>query len=117
MLTYDQIAIAESWIDSYKDMLKLLARMNKDLEDYQAKPDASLKRCEILKETILRMKYFLNTTDAFIESQKTMLQSFNGLYPKHKKLLEDHQILKAFAESKGCDLSLLTYLTLKDFHK
>ena len=117
MLTYEQIAIAESWIDSYKDMQKLIARMNKDLVDYQAKPEASLKRCEILKETILRMKFFVDTTDALIESQKAMLEKYNGLYPKHRRLLEEHQVLKAFAESKGCDLTLLTYLTLKDFHK
>ena len=115
MLSYQDIAIAENWISQYQDYQKLINRLQKDLTDYQAKPGASQIRISILTETITRLKHFGEATKQLINAQKSMLEENSGIYHKHKKLLEDHRIMKAYGASKGCELDLLQFLTLKDF--
>lgn len=115
MLSYQDIAIAENWIHQYQDFQKLISRIQRDLTDYQAKPGASQIRISILTETVTRMKQFGEATKQLIDAQKSILEENSGMYLKHKKLLEDHRIMKAYGASKGCELDLLQFLTLKDF--
>ena len=115
MLTYEDIAIAENWISQFQDYQKLINRIQKDLNDYQAKPGASQIRISILTETITRMKHFGDATKQLLDAQKSKLDENSGIYLKHKKLLEDYRIMKAYGASRGCELDLLQFLTLKDF--
>ena len=115
MLSYQHIAIAENWINQHQDFRKLILRIEKDLTDYQEKTNPSQMRISILEETISRMKQFGKATKQLIDAQQSMLEENSGIYLKHKKLLEDHRIMKAYGASKGCELELLQYLTLKDF--
>lgn len=115
MLSYQDLAIAEQWLESLKDFNKLIAAMQNDLDSYSQKDGANQKRIEILTETILRMKNFASITKQLIDRQKDFLLESGSLQSKHSRLLEDHRILKGYAISRGCDMELLPYLTLKDF--
>jgi hypothetical protein len=110
------ILIAENWNDSWQDIHYLIARMEKDLAEYKAKPDVNQKAVEIRAETIRRIKRFIDLTGDLVTEQAEMLKKERGLGYKHKKLLEDYAILKAYAQSKGLDTSLLPYMKIRDFN-
>lgn len=110
------ILLAESWNESWQDIHYLVARMEKDLAEYKAKPDANQKAVEIRAETIRRINRFIDLTGDLVSEQAEMIKKERGLGYKHKRLLEEHAILKAYAQSKGVDISLLPYMKIRDYN-
>lgn len=110
------ILIAQEWNDSWEDIHYLIARMEKDLNEYKAKPEANPKAVSTRSEILARIKKFVTVTGDLVTEQAEMLKSNQGITYKHKRLLEEHTVLKAYAHSKGIDLSLLPYMKVRDFN-
>jgi hypothetical protein len=110
------LLISEDFKDAWKDIHYLLHRMEKDLASYAGKEGANQTTVNIKNETIKRVKKFVEAAGALVEEQAEMLEKTNGLHRKHKKLNEDYFILHRYAKSKGLDVTLLDYMTVKDFN-
>lgn len=114
--TAEQIMLAEQWFAQYENYLRMLARDEAELQEYQQRPDANMKAVEVRKEKIQRGKNFAETTRTLIELQAELLKENNNAYKALVALRDKYQILEAFAQSKGIDLTLLPYLTKRDFN-
>jgi len=108
--------LAEEWFRTWEDVNRLTARMKTDLDEWKAKPGASEKSVNTRTEILERVKHFVAVTGDLVNKQNEMLKESQHIYYKHKRLLEEHAILKAYAASKGIDLSLLPYMTVRDFN-
>lgn len=110
------ILIAQNWQDSWKDIHYLLASLQRDLEKYKAKETYDPKWGAIKAETIARIKNFVDVTGALVDEQAEMLQKERGLSYKYKSLEKDYAVLYSYARSKGLDVSLLPYMSTRDFN-
>ena len=109
--------ISSRWQDATEKAVQLITRQQTDLIEYAKKPDANQKAVAIKKQSIEIVIELLNATDALVDTQAELLAAANNLQNKHNQLLKDFEALKEYAESKGCDLSLLQYLTPKKLPK
>lgn len=110
------ILIAQQFEESWDDIHRLIGTMKRDLAKYAEKPDANATYIAIQKETIARVEKFVHATADLVDEQSEMLKATKGLNYKHKRLLEEHETLKAYARSKGLDLSLIPYMKIRDFN-
>jgi hypothetical protein len=114
-LDYDDLLIAEEWLESLQDIGRLINTMVKHNNELKAKEDANKKTISIKDEQIIRIRKFVEAARNVVDRQADMLKEYNDLNRKHKLLMNDYQILRAFAISKGLDVSLTQYMILKDF--
>lgn len=113
-MTAKDYLLASHWQNSLQKLLQFISRQQKDLAEYEQKPEANKKAVAIRHQGIDIMEDFIDDTENLIKLQRDMLEANNILQHKHQTLLHDHRVLRNYAASKGLDLSLLPYMTLKD---
>ncbi len=96
-------------------MIQQLERMKEEVIKYAKKEDANIKSVAIRKEIVENITKYVNITDELFDVQETYLKDTKRVMAQYKMMKKDHEILKLYAASKGCDLSLLPFLNEKDF--
>lgn len=114
-MTIEQILLAEAWQTQFKKIVAILARDETELDAYKQKPDANKKAIEIRTEKNAHTRNFLDLTKDLIYEQQQLLQEANHTHTALQALRIDYLKLQAYAKSKGLDMELLKYMTLKDF--
>ena len=113
MLEYVQMV--EQYNIATTVIIAQVERMKADATKYADRPDANLTVAAIKKEVINNIVKYVNAVDDVIDAQEAAMAETKKLQVQYKKLFKDYKILLKYAESKGCDLSLLPYMNEKDY--
>lgn len=114
-MTAEALFLSGAWQEAYEKALRLLGREAQELEAYRAKEGANPKAVAIREERNAIFRRFADLTEQIIEEQAAQLASAGSARAALSALRREHSILKSYAATKGCDISLLPYLTEKDF--
>lgn len=115
MINYQDIAIAERFFDAHEKVIKKVVRNQNNLDTYKAKEDANQKAVQARQIDLEIDKRYIDASTELIDRQREMLEENDTYKRLYKQLLQKHEILKKYAESKGVDTSLTDYMFLKDF--